>query len=309
MVSHFTTLLDAHLPESVRAGPEISSGCGYRDRGDLDRDGDVINLETKPAFVIWRNHVPSVVVLVQHPRASSEPHGVLNRLIEAFRSSPVQRIDAELKKRDSHLYFLLLRIVVSCRSRSCNAFLLFDYLQYLVSFLVPFDPSFSDPGFQLVFSALSRSESRETPLAQLATALLHADKFFDEELRRRMDGIVQSRARLSPLWGGHRIGRSMRTRRKIRIQRFRIVYPDGRPAEFTPCCRFHPLGASISYAASEAAEEAVTALEIDDYLGHGATSHVFRAYFPSSSLKVRRASSRSETACFFTMAGFDFVLR
>ncbi|BGP21946.1 hypothetical protein JCM10295v2_000823 [Rhodotorula toruloides] len=262
--------------------PEISSGCGYRDRGDLDRDGDVINLETKPAFVIWRNHVPSVVVLVQHPRASSEPHGVLNRLIEAFRSSPVQRIDAELKKRDSHLYFLLLRIVVSCRSRSCNAFLLFDYLQYLVSFLVPFDPSFSDPGFQLVFSALSRSESRETPLAQLATALLHADKFFDEELRRRMDGI---------------------------IQRFRIVYPDGRPAEFTPCCRFHPLGASISYAASEAAEEAVTALEIDDYLGHGATSHVFRAYFPSSSLKVRRASSRSETACFFTMAGFDFVLR
>ncbi|GAA6057192.1 hypothetical protein NBRC10513_000767 [Rhodotorula toruloides] len=268
LVEAFTELLDRHLPESVRAGP-VSYGRSDRYRGDLDRNGDVINLTP-------------------------------NRLS----SSGATTCHAELKKRDSHLYSLLLRIVVSCRSRSCNTFVLFDYLHYLIGFLVPLDPSSPASKFRLVFSALARCDSRETPLVQVATALLYADRFFGDELRRRTDSIVNATG--SPAPASERAneqekrdgkagdgGPATRTRQKLaatrtlapleKIQRFRLAYPDGTPAEFTPFDRFNPLDDAVSPVASQAIDEAVTTLEMDDYLGHGATSDVFRAYLPSSS--------------------------
>ncbi|GAA6043719.1 hypothetical protein NBRC10512_003464 [Rhodotorula toruloides] len=240
--------------------------------------------------------------MVQHPRASTDPHGILNRLIEAFRSSPVQRIDAGLKKRDSHLYSLLLRIAVSCRSRSCNTFVLFDYLHYFIGFLVPLDSSSPTSSFRLVFSALARCDSPETPLVQVTTALLYADRFFGNELRRRTDSIVEATGLpeldLEPVKEEEERedkegdgGPATRTRQKLaahtlapleKIQRFRLVYPDGTPAEFAPFVRFNFLGDAVSTVSLEATAEVVSMLEMDDYLGHGATSDVFRAYWPSS---------------------------
>ncbi|BGP29145.1 hypothetical protein JCM10296v2_000883 [Rhodotorula toruloides] len=325
LISSFIEVLDPHLPESVRAGPDTRSGRNNLYRGDLDGDGDVINLDTKPAFILRRSHVPSVVVMVQHRRASSDPHGILNRLIEAFRSSQVQRVDAELKKRDSHRYSLLLRVVVSCRSRSCDTFVLFDYLHYLIGFLVPLDPSSPTS----VFSALARCDSRETPVVQVAAALLYADRFFGDELRRRADSIVEEAGLPEPPLERAKEkekrnnkagdgGPATRTRQKLaeartpapleKIQRFRLIYPDGTPAEYTPFVRFDSLGNHVSTVASEATEDAVATLEMDDYLGHGATSNVFRAYWPSSpSADLAYPSSSNSPGPLPTRKKCDFV--
>ncbi|GEM11991.1 hypothetical protein Rt10032_c18g6010 [Rhodotorula toruloides] len=266
-------------------------------------------------FVFRRNGVFCVVLEAKNPTASLEGR-LFRRMLEMFGVQTVRQLNAASKTRDSHVYSLLVKIIASCTTRGCREFIFLDYKYYIVGFLVPSDPPQAHP-VDAIFSDIINVAEPDAPFAQVSTAMLYADKFFesddepdeaaddDEEDgsgkaemdERRMGprpSISISRSRLSRSYNIASIG--------LREgNAFRLVWPD---ATLAPYPSFHRIDNVLtgpsppskskrtapssppSPSSSSACVSSPTSppfLRVSELVGEGSSSVVYRGYFPTSS--------------------------
>jgi hypothetical protein len=109
LVKKFAIRLDTYLPADLRAGNVTCKPFQVCDTSMSDPDGKQVLVETQADFVFRRNGTFCIVLEAKNPTASLEAR-LFRRLLAMFGIQTVRQLNAALKRRDSHVYSLLVKV-------------------------------------------------------------------------------------------------------------------------------------------------------------------------------------------------------